>query len=116
MIDITKQGRRKQELQVKLHTALLSQFQWVDVLDSRRLRISCDQERTCFVVVDVLDLSISEMRDADRPLEDPSPELSRLHQQVEHVLSACVETDIPAAIAKCVPDDQPHPPIPSFNS
>lgn len=82
MIEITKQGRRKQELQIRLLMALRSQFEWVDELDAQRVRISCNRQKTSWLVVDTLQLAITEQYEAGRSPEDPSQEVSSLNHQV----------------------------------
>jgi hypothetical protein len=60
MLEVTKQGRVKQELQLKLHCSLMNHFEFIDNVpnDQNQVRISADSSFSSFLTVDLTHLKI----------------------------------------------------------
>jgi len=87
MLDITKEGRKKQELQLKAQMCIQNYFAKTEDLPNGRIRIEHGDN---FVIVDLNTIKIQE-----------SSGETKLTEATQELLDRVMEQFAPVAIAKC---------------
>ena len=110
MLNITAEGRKKQEFQLKLQSMLQGHFQHTEDLDGGKMKIGMSESFQSYLTLDLhkassgkSDFIVSRWLDGQEishPCELST--LSALDHAVTELVERAQETEVPCGISKCL--------------